>query len=188
MNQPGNKQDQFKRKRKIDVSGFVQNFNNRFSRLLDDITSRSQDPKDLIFPERIRSLFELIIDQKRLKQRSVSLTTLNKESIGRYADSSDSHVIFIIPPKKRALKQVEAFIQSIKKREITKNYSLVIYPRRNVLSQFLIRKYNLHLDFMTRIYDFNLDLIPLSLDLLSLENEECLREMMVSKEFNSFNF
>ena len=179
--------DNFKPKRKLEVRGFVQNFNNRLCRLLDQITARPQDPKDLIFPDKVRSLFELVIDQKRLKQRTVSLTTLNKHSINLYQDASDSHVVFIIPATKFALRMVEAFITSVKKKEISKKYSLIVFPKRNVVLQFLIRKYKLHLDLMSNIYDFNFDLIPLSHDLLSLENDDALREVYLTKEFGSMN-
>lgn len=49
-------------KRKIEVKGFISDFNNRFCRLLDTITQRRQNPKDLIFLPEIRSCLELVID------------------------------------------------------------------------------------------------------------------------------
>lgn len=179
--------DTFKIKKKIEIKGFIQNFNNRFCRLLDTITPRPQDPKDLVITKQVRSLFELIIDQKRLKQREVSLVTLNQESVNRYGDSSDSWVVFMIPPQKKYLKMVKMFMANVKVREISKKYAMVIYPKRNVVTQYLIKKYNMHLDLGSHIYDFNLDLVPLNVDLLSLEHGNCLREMFITKEFESIN-
>jgi hypothetical protein len=49
-------------KRKIEVKGFIGDFNNRFCRLLDTITQRRQNPKDLVFPQEVRSCLELVID------------------------------------------------------------------------------------------------------------------------------
>lgn len=179
--------ESFKVKKKIEIKGFVHNFNNRFCQLLDTITPRPQDPKDLVITKQVRSLFELMIDQKRLKQREVSLVTLNDESIHKYSDSGDSWVIFVIPPEKKYLKMVKKFIANMKQKEISKKYALVIYPKRNVVTQYLIKRYKMHLDLGSHIYDFNLDLIPMNIDLLSLENRNCLREMFVTKEFDSVN-
>ena len=120
-------------KRKIEVKGFVSDFNNRFCRLLDTITTRKQNPKDLVFPQEVRSCLELVIDQKKLRERSVSLLTLNAESIAKYADASDSQLVFIIPPEIGWLKQVQLFIENVKKRRLKKVCSLVIYPKRTVL-------------------------------------------------------
>lgn len=179
--------EQDKIKRKIEVKGFVSDFNNRFCRLLDTITTRKQNPKDLVFPKEVRSCLELVIDQKKLRERSVSLLTLNSESISKYADGSDSQLVFIVPPKIAWLKKVKEFIENLKKRNLKKVCSLVIYPKRTVLVQYMIRDMGLHFEFMSRVYDFNLDLIPLNMDLLSLENNDVLKEMYVKKEFNGVN-
>lgn len=64
-------------KRKIEARGFVQDFNVRFCRVLDKITERKQTAKDLVLTLEVRSLMELMVEQKRLKERSVSLLTLN---------------------------------------------------------------------------------------------------------------
>jgi hypothetical protein len=130
---------------------------------------------------------ELVIDQKKLRERSVSLVPLNEESIAKYADGSDSQLVFIVPPEIETLKMVKRFIENVKKRRIKKTYNLVIYPKRTVLLQYMIRDMKLHFEFMNRIYDFNLDLIPLNVDLLSLENSDILKEIYVKKEFNGVN-
>ena len=174
-------------KRKIEVKGFVSDFNNRFCRLLDTITQRKQNPKDLVLTKEVRSCLELVIDQKKLRERSVSLVPLNEESIAKYADGSDSQLVFIVPPEIETLKMVKRFIENVKKRRIKKTYNLVIYPKRTVLLQYMIRDMKLHFEFMNRIYDFNLDLIPLNVDLLSLENSDILKEIYVKKEFNGVN-
>jgi hypothetical protein len=117
----------------------------------------------------------------------VSLLTLNEESIAKYADGSDSQLVFIVPPEIEWLKKVKIFIENCKKRRLNKVCNLVIYPKRTVLVQYMIRDMKLHFEFMNRIYDFNLDLIPLNLDLLSLENREVLKELYVKKEFTGVN-
>lgn len=100
-------------KRKIEARGFVLDFNNRFCRLLDKITERKQSAKDLVLTTEVRSLMELMIEQKRLKERGVSLLTLSQDSIERYADSSECEVIFIVPPDLEHLNLVKAFIHSV---------------------------------------------------------------------------
>jgi len=40
---------------------------------------------------------------------------------------------------------------------------------------------------VSKVHDFNFDLIPLNTDLLSLENKHTLHEMYVKKEYNSLN-
>lgn len=130
---------------------------------------------------------ELVIDQKRLRERSVSLLTLNQESIDKYADGSDSQLVFIIPAEKDSLLKVQSFLKNLKNRKLNKVSHLVIYPKRTVLVQYIIRELKLHFEFMDRVYDFNIDLIPLNIDLLSLENKDALKEIYIKKEFNSVN-
>lgn len=112
---------------------------------------------------------------------------MNEESIAKYADSSDSQLVFIVPPDIKELKKVKRFIDNMKKRRVKKVANLVIYPKRTVLVQYMIREMKLHFEFMNRIFDFNLDLIPLSMDLLSLENSNVLKELYVKKEFTGVN-
>jgi hypothetical protein len=51
----------------------------------------------------------------------------------------------------------------------------------------MIRELKLHFEFMNRVYDFNMDFIPLNMDLLSLENNDVLKEIYLRKEFNGVN-
>ena len=121
--------------------------------------------------------------------------TLNSDSIDRYADSSDCHVIFIVPSDLEHLKMVKAFIESVRKKKITKEYHLIVYPKRTVMFQYMLRELELHFYFVSvvdgkkinKVHDFNFDLIPLNTDLLSLESKHTLHEMYVKKEFNSLN-
>ena len=77
---------------------------------------------------------------------------------------------------------------NLKKKKLKKsNLKLVVYPQRSIVSQLLIRKYQLHNIFKGNIYDFNLDLIPLENNLLTMNDHKSIKELFFSKEFNSIN-
>lgn len=175
-------------KRKIKTKAFTKNFNNRFFKILDIATEKQHEAKDLIFTEKIRSMFELLIDKKRLKDRNVQLITLNQNSIRNYEDTSESALFFFVTPTHKNFDFVKKFMISLRKKKIKKsNRSLIVFPKRNILRQLLLRQYKLHEIFKDQIFDFNVNLIPLDIDLISLEDDNSIRDLFITKEFGCYN-
>lgn len=174
--------------KKIKVESFAKNFNLRFFKILDMATDKKHEAKDLVFTKKIRSLFELVIDKSRLKQRNVQLITLNDHSIRNYNDTSESCLIFLISPSKRNLRLTSLFLKAMRRKGIRKsNRSLILFPKRDILSQILLRQERLHEHFGRSIYDFNVNLVPLDSDLVSLEDDDSMKDLYVTKEFGCFN-
>jgi len=146
-----------------------------------------QDAKDLVFVDSLRNLFALMLEKKNLTQRTVSLVSLNEDSIQRYSDSSDSVLIFIIEPEEKYFEFISRFLLSLKQKEIFKKCSMIIYPQRTPLCNFYLEKYKLKPDFINSIHSLNFGLIPLGTDILSLESPSSLKQMFIGKEFDHIN-
>ena len=174
--------------RKIKLSAFKDDFNHRLGMVLDQCTDSVHSAKDLIFTESMRAIFEFSINKLMLKKKNVSITTLNKESINDYNDQSESALVFLVSAERRNFKNIRRFLTSLKRRGIRKSrINLVVYPQRDIVSQLLVREFELHIIFMENIFDFNIEMVPLADDLLTLFDHNSLKEMFLTKEFKSIN-
>lgn len=61
---PSSSKTVFTPKRRLEIKGFVDHFNHNFMETIDKITPKVQTPKDIIFKEELRSMFELMVDKK----------------------------------------------------------------------------------------------------------------------------
>lgn len=108
--------------------------------------------------------------------------------MARYADSSDSHLIFIFRPLEANFEFMSEFMHTLKRKGIIKKCSLLLHPKRTALTTFFLKKFGLD-SYLTpsSIYDLNFGLIPLSNDLLSLEDSTVLPGMINKTGFDYFN-
>ena len=79
------------------------------------------------------------------------------------------------------------FINSLQKRGIKKNYHVVFYPKRSIMCKYYLEKYGIYQLLEKRIKDFNMDLMPLAEDLMSLEYPISTEEMFKSQQYFCLN-
>ena len=176
-----------KHRSKLQIKGYVDHFNHAFCKVLDQLSENINDPKDIVFSDSIRPLFELMADKTMLKQRSVSLVNFSIESFRRYSDLTETKLVFVVKPEEKNFEIIESIMKILRAKDLSKACSLVLYPKRTALVNTYISRYNLKLHFFNSIYDLNFGLIPLSSDLLSLEDPTCLSDMVLSSSFNFLN-
>jgi hypothetical protein len=174
-------------KRKINVKIFLEHIKQKFARILDNISKDMGEPKDLVTVAEIKPLFELIIDIQTLKDRKVSLVWLDAKSIKEYNDPNVKHIIFFVPPTIKYVRLIGNFLDMLKQKGYTKNVYLVYYPKRSIMCKYFMDQQGILVKFENKIYDFNFDLIPFNVDLLSLEYSPIMSEMLISNEYTCYN-
>ena len=74
----------------------------------------------------------------------------------------------------------------IHKNSQDKNYHLVFWPRRTILCKEALESYGVYGNLDIR--DFNFDLIPLDTDLLSLELDNCFKELYIENDLSTYTY
>lgn len=92
----------------------------------------------------------------------------------------------MIPPKLEVAKLVAKIIKDNEGIGTQKQYMLVFWPQRTILCKELLETEGVASSVELR--DFSFDLIPLDLDLLSLEMHDAFRDMVIDQDFSIYNY
>ena len=98
-------------------------------------------------------------------------------------DADINQIIFFVYPKVLLMKRIARIIH---KNSQDKNYHLVFWPRRTILCKEALESFGVYGNLDIR--DFNFDLIPLDSDILSLELDNCFKELYIENDFSTYTY
>ena len=173
--------------RTIKLNLFNDYINSKLMKQIDDISSDKSQSKDLVIIDELKTYMHDVFDVSGLEKRSCKLVYLNEESIEKYRDRDTKTLIFIMPPQVELIPKIAQFIRNLEKQSIKKDYNIVFYPKRSIMCKYYLEKEKIYGLFEKKIRDYNMDLIPLDDDLVSLEYPLATNELFQSQEFFSLN-
>ena len=183
-----NQQKTNKPERKVKSYLFQQYINSKLQKLIDDICDDRSESKDIATITDLQKYIANLWDIPSLTKRSVKLVFLDNDAqVKNYNDTSTKYLVFLIPPKVEMITQMANFINNLQKRGITKNYHVVFYPKKSIMCKYYLEKYQIYGLLEKKIKDFNMDLMPLADDLMSLEYPISTEELFKTEQYYSLN-
>ncbi|CAD8053048.1 unnamed protein product [Paramecium sonneborni] len=138
--------------------------------------------KQLIMSQRVLQLLKLSIENKLLQESGIK-KTLTIENINQI-ENDITQIFIIIPPKLDVTRKIAKMIKAANGPNNT--YKLVFWPSRTILAKELLEQEGVLSS--VEIKDFSFDLIPLDLDVLSLEMPDAFRDMMIDQDLSIYNY
>lgn len=168
--------------RMLDLKPLFDHIKLKYINMIDTLFKKNS-PKDIISLDKIKPLYELILDIPALKERNVQLAFLSPVLYKNYNTADLEDIVLFIENKSNFVIQAIEFINKVLLNKSKKNIHLILYPRITNVAKLLLKEANLEHMFNLNLHEFDFDLIPLDSDLLSLEYESDFEEICLTNEY-----
>ena len=162
---------------------------NAFS-IIEKVNNDKNVPKVMILASTIKALVEDLCidgyDKKRFNDRNLSLVVLAEDNWAKLSKVTAKQMFFVIPPTKVWLDLSLKLIDELRDPRQERESHLIFIPQGSFLTKYFMKQSGSIHQFKS-IWDLNLDLVPLSPDLASLEYKDSLKEVFYSKEYTCHN-
>ncbi|KAM3137304.1 hypothetical protein pb186bvf_010674 [Paramecium bursaria] len=143
--------------------------------------------KTLIVDPKVTPLLNLTIDVPSLNNAGINqILEVQNVEFKKTFDKETTQILIMIPPKMDITKRVAQIIRQHEGIGPQRQYLLVFWPQRTILCKELLDQEGVMSSVELR--DFTFDLIPLDLDVLSLEMPDSFRDMIVDYDLSIYNY
>ncbi len=172
----------------IDLSVFKEHIEET---LISIISSLPKIEKNLIIDKSLVSNINFFVSVSKLEKENVKkeIKILSNDMINLNTQIE----IYIIPPKKESLILIENHIKNYSKNIeeskkqnktiLPKEFHLIFIPKiNNDCNDYIMNSY--YFEIYTFIHNLGIDIYPLDYDLMSLELNDCLKDLYIDKDYN----
>ncbi len=172
----------------IDLSVFKEHIEET---LISIISSLPKIEKNLIIDKSLVSNINFFVSVSKLEKENVKkeIKILSNDMINLNTQIE----IYIIPPKKESLILIENHIKNYSKNIeeskkqnktiLPKEFHLIFIPKiNNDCNDYIMNSY--YFEIYTFIHNLGIDIYPLDYDLMSLEEDNIIKEIYIDKNFN----
>jgi Sec1 family len=162
---------------------------NAFS-IIEKANSDRSISRVLVIAQTIKSLVEDLClenyDKKRFSDRNLDVKVLSEDNWPKLTQITAKVMFFVIPPTQSWHDLALRLINHFKAAKQEKEAHLIFIPQGNFMAKYFMKQTG-SIDMFKTVWDLNLDLVPLSPDLASLEYKESLKELFYTKEYTCHN-
>ncbi len=176
----------------IDLSVFKEHIEET---LISIISSLPKIEKNLIIDKSLVSNINFFVSVSKLEKENVKkeIKILSNDMINLNTQIE----IYIIPPKKESLILIENHIKNYSKNIeeskkqnktiLPKEFHLIFIPKiNNDCNDYIMNSY--YFEIYTFIHNLGIDIYPLDYDLMSLELNDCLKDLYIDKNYNCLGY
>ena len=120
---------------------------------------------------------------KNIEQKGLTKISLKEKAIDKVRQISEDVIVFVIRPDKEIFNVVVEIHLMLKAMKPNVTENIIFIPRENYDIIEYMSTNNMISDF--NIENFNIDLIPIDIDLFSLEKENTIKEIFIDNNLSS---
>jgi len=142
----------------------------------EDILREVEGTKDLVIQPELMSMLEHVTPFKFLKSKMVD----RMFRLDNPTSEGNVNRLFLIKPEIQSVKQVVLFIEEDRHTKTHRNNSIVYIPRKLYTCEHIIEQNGIY--GLVKNFEWNLTLLPLDTDFLSLEISSAFRSLCIDQD------